>query len=262
MIYFIEALFEWPMRNGLIMKQRYQIHSFIGRGSYGLVYKATDLSNGRVVVIKQLRRRKRKIGKDFFTREATMLSSFHHAAIPKFIDLFDEGKNSFLVMEYIEGKNVEELIFQEGLKYDENKSFRILFQVLKIVDIIHKNGIIHRDLRLPNILFHEDHVYIIDFGLAVFCDEKDPVDLESMPLEKRLFREISTSSDYYALGHFLLFLLYSNFQTLSRKKRSWEEELDISEDAKRIIRKLLKIIPGYQSVSEIMSDIQKLYDVH
>jgi serine/threonine protein kinase, bacterial len=260
MIQFIYDLFERPMRNGLIVKQRYQIHSFIGRGSYGLAYKALDLLNGNVVVVKQLRKRKRKIGKDFFAREAKMLSCLNHAAIPKFIDLFDQDENSFLVMEYIEGKNVEELIFHDSQQFDENTSFLILYKVLKVVDIIHKQGIIHRDLRLPNILFNAENIYIIDFGLAVFSDEKDVV-LESMPLEKRLYREISTSSDFYALGHFLLFLLYSNFQTTSRKKRSWEEELDISEDAKKIIRKLLQITPGYQSVHEIIIDVQKLYNI-
>lgn len=257
----IYDLLERPIRNGLIVRNRYQIISFIGRGSYGLAYKATDLLDGKVVVVKQLRRRKRKIGKDFFDREANMLSSLNHAAIPKLIDLFEEDKTSFLVMEYVEGKNVEELIFYEGKQYDENTSFHILFRVLKVVDFIHKNGIIHRDLRLPNILFNGEKVCIIDFGLAVFCDEKDSHSLESMPLEKRLYREISTSSDFYALGHFLLFLLYSSFKTTTRKKRSWEEELDISDDAKRIIRKLLKINQGYQNANEIMIDIQNLYDV-
>lgn len=258
MIKFVLDLLERPLKNGWVVNNHYQLNRFIGRGSYGLAYEAIDLQHNKTVVVKQLRKRKRKTGKGFLEREAKMLSALNHPAIPKCLDVIHEDGKSFLVMEWVRGKNVEELIFYEGRKYTEVECFQILLKVLEIVQYIHDKGVVHRDLRLPNILLNNGKIFIIDFGLALFCDETDEVYIEAMPPEKRLYREISFASDFYALGHFVLFLLYSNYQSSSRKQGSWEEELKIGYQAKRIIRKLLKLDPCYESVTDIIEDIEEL----
>jgi serine/threonine protein kinase, bacterial len=260
MFTFLTDILERPIRAGFTLKGRYQIIQFIAKGSYGLAYRAIDLTSNQTVVVKQFRKRKRKARKGLLKREARMLKALDHQAIPKCVDIFDLEERSFLVMDFVEGQNVEELIFYNGRKFTEQESFLIVLEVLKIMQYFHDKGIIHRDLRLPNILLKHNQVSIIDFGLAVFIDDKDPIPYESMPIEKRLYREISYTSDFYAIGHFVLFLLYSNYQATSWKDQSWEEELNITVESKRIIRKLLKLDSCYENVGEIIIDVKKLVD--
>jgi serine/threonine-protein kinase len=257
MFTYLTEILERPIKVGCILKGRYKIIHFIAKGSYGMAYRAIDLRCDQMVVVKQFRKRKRKARKGLLEREARMLKALDHPAIPKCLDLFEEEEKSFLVMEFVDGKNVEELIFYEGRKYNEKESFLILLDVLKIVQYFHEKRIIHRDLRLPNILLTNNKVSIIDFGLAVFCNDTDPILYESLPLEKRLYREISFTSDYYALGHFVLFLLYSDYQATQWKNRSWEEELILGLESKRIIRKLLKLDSCYENVHEIIDEVQE-----
>ena len=69
-------------------------------------------------------------------------------------------------MEYMPGKNFEDYIFIDGYVYTEREVFEILYEILEIVSVFHSEGIIHRDLRIPNILMKENQISIIDFGLA------------------------------------------------------------------------------------------------
>ncbi len=75
-------------------------------------------------------------------------------------------KKAFFVMEYMPGKNFEDYIFSDGHVYTEREVFKILYEILEIVSVFHSKGIIHRDLRIPNILMKENEISIIDFGLA------------------------------------------------------------------------------------------------
>jgi serine/threonine protein kinase, bacterial len=260
MFTFLTDILERPIKSGYTLKGCYKIVHFIAKGSYGMVYRAIDLRSNQMVVVKQFRKRKRKGRKGLLEREAKMLMALDHPGIPKCLDVFEEAEQSFLVMEFIEGHNVEDLIFYQGKRYNERESFRIVMDVLTIIHYFHGKGVIHRDLRLPNILMKNNQVFIIDFGLAVFCDEKELIRTESMPIEKRLYREISFTSDFYALGHFALFLLYSDYQISSLRDKSWEEELNIGSESKRIIRKLLKLDPCYEHVSEIIFDVEKVIE--
>lgn len=258
MITILSDILERPIKDGSTLNGRYKILQFIAKGSYGMAYKAIDLKSDHLVVVKQFRKRKKKARKGLLERETRMLNALDHPAIPKCVDVFEKGEQSFLIMELVEGQNVEELIFYKGKRFNEKESILIFLEVLRIIQYIHEKGIIHRDLRLPNILISDKQVSIIDFGLAVFLNEKDPIPYDSMPLEKRLYREIAYSSDFYALGHFVLFLLYSDYQASSLKNQSWEEELAIGEESKRIIRKLLKLDPCYEHVDQIIDDVSKL----
>ncbi|HYK72916.1 MAG TPA: protein kinase [Pseudoneobacillus sp.] len=254
-------LFERPIKNGHVLLERYKIIQFIGKGSYGMAYQAIDFKTGITVVVKQLRKRKNRSQRKLLEREANMLSDLNHLSIPSLVDLFEEENRFYLIMEYIEGKNVEELIFYDGVKYNEKESFQLLLEVLKVINYLHGKGIIHRDLRLPNILINGSKVSVIDLGLAVLISEKEPIPLETLSIEKRLFREISFKSDFYALGHFVLFLLYSNYQVSSKKEQSWEEELTISDASKQIIRKMLKLEGSYDNIEEIIMDVENVLDL-
>ncbi|WP_050180128.1 serine/threonine protein kinase [Domibacillus robiginosus] len=251
---------ERPLKPGVLAGGRFQLISLLGRGSYGLTYKAKDLSTGRDVVVKQLRNRKRHKPDEirFFWQEARFLKQFHHPSIPQFIAAFQQKGIPFFVMDFVDAPNFEELIFHQHHVYNEKDSFRILLNVIHVVQYFHRLGIVHRDLRIPNILWDGSSVYVIDFGLARRLGSKSSS--RRRKTEHPLFRELSVKSDFFALGHFVLFLLYSTFEPSSKREKSWEEELTLSLPARRVIRRLLQIDRPYQTTDELLTDVQLVID--
>ena len=137
-------------------------------GSYGVTYVVNDLQINRYKVLKQLRQSKQRYesGRKSFEQEKMILQTLNYHAIPSLYDHFIWEKKSFFVMEYMPGKIFEDYIFIDGYVYTEREVFEILYEILEIVSVFHSEGIIHRDLRIPNILMKENQISIIDFGLA------------------------------------------------------------------------------------------------
>jgi serine/threonine-protein kinase len=253
----IKDFLERPYQAGKIINHRYRIENCLGMGSYGITYIACDIVTNQYVVLKQMRKTKRNKGTFSFQREAQILKMLKHPRIPELYDSFMIKDIPHLVMELISGKTVEDLIFKEGKTFTERESFQLLKDILAIVQYIHQNGIVHRDLRIPNIILNDGNVYIIDFGLARFLTESERENNDDV-IEKKLRREISVKSDFYALGHFLLFLLYSTYEPTVKEERSWEEELSLSTEARYILRKLLQIDAPYENIHELSADINRL----
>jgi serine/threonine protein kinase, bacterial len=253
----IEHFLERPYQAGKIINRRYRIKSCLGMGSYGITYIACDMVTNQYVVLKQMRKTKRKKGTFSFQREAQILKMLKHPHIPKLYDSFMIKDIPHLVMELISGKTVEDLIFKEGKTFTERESFQLLMDILEIVQYIHQNGVVHRDLRIPNIILNEGNAYVIDFGLARFLTESERENNDDV-IEKKLRREISVKSDFYALGHFMLFLLYSTYEPTVKEERSWEEELSLSMEARYILRKMLQIDAPYEDIHELSTDINRL----
>lgn len=253
-------LFNNTLKVGTVLNQRYEVIKFIGRGSYGFVYLAVDRKTNTKVVVKQHRQRRDHNSIQMLKKEAETLSSLRHQSIPSYIELFEEKHKWFLVMDYIDGSNFEDLILLQGKSYNEKDSLQILFKALTIVSYLHENRLLHRDLRLPNIIKKDSELFIIDFGLAIRLEREEAVSLTDGKSEKELFKEQSFKGDFYALGHFLLFLLYSTYEPRSKQEQSWEEELIITKETKRIIRKLLRIEDSYQHITDITQDVSALID--
>jgi serine/threonine protein kinase, bacterial len=253
----IARLFERPYRKGKVIRRRYQIVAELGMGSYGIAYMANDLQTGRKVVVKQCRKTRGKESELSFQREADILMRLKHPQIPALYDMFLENGTPHLVMDYVEGETVEALIFEKGKTYTEREAFQLLRDVLAVVEYIHANHIVHRDLRIPNILLRDGTVFVIDFGLARFFGESVP-HIETYVPEKKLRRDIHPKSDFYALGHFTLFLLYSSYEPKTEEEKSWEEELSISEDARFILRKMLQIDQPYDDIYTLINDVDQL----
>lgn len=253
---FLERLCERRYRPRMMLHDRYEIMRELGMGSYGITYVALDMQTNTQVVIKQMRTTRKKQIKESFLREATILQHLTHPQIPSLYETFLERGMMHLVMEYIDGETVESLIFEAGKTYMEQEALALLKRVLEVVQFIHEKGIVHRDLRIPNILLKNDRVYIIDFGLARFLGEKPPL-ADTYPLEKKLRRDIDVKSDIYALGHFLLFLLYSSYEPNTEEERSWEEELSLSVPVRTMLRKMLQIDQPYRDIIELMEEIEQ-----
>jgi serine/threonine-protein kinase len=151
---------------------RYIIEKEIGRGAAGRIYKAWDPKLDRTVVIKtvsysltasddEIRRLKARV-----YREARAAAKLNHPNIVVVYDVEDEPTFSYIVMEYIEGPDLREMLLQEN-KISPPRSLNILMQVCKALHFSHSSGIIHRDIKPSNILIIEkDKVKVTDFGIA------------------------------------------------------------------------------------------------
>ncbi|YAR63661.1 serine/threonine protein kinase [Bacillus cytotoxicus] len=253
----ILAWFDRPSRKNTIVIERYKIESVIGMGSYGFTYKVVDLQNHEVKVLKQLRQSKQKSesGRESFVREQQILKNLQHPAIPSLYDHFVWKKQPFFVMEYMAGENFEDFIFRDGYIYEEREAFYILYKILEVVSYIHSQGIIHRDLRIPNILMSGSSIHIVDFGLARY---KGDIDERAgfYEGEQAFMREVEHRSDFYALGHFILFLLYASYESNDKVEKPWHEELLLAEGNKEIIMRILQMKrPYYENVQELKQDI-------
>ncbi|MBC6972956.1 serine/threonine-protein kinase [Bacillus sp. Xin] len=254
----ILAWFDRPLRTDTIVTQRYKIKSVIGMGSYGFTYIVNDLETKEKKVLKQLRQSKQRYmsGRRSFAQEQAILEQLDHPAIPSLHDSFIWKKQLFFIMEYMPGNNFEDFIFKDGHVYEEREVFHILYKVLEIVSYFHSKGIIHRDLRTPNILMEEGQISIIDFGLARFIGEID--ERASIYVgEQAYMREVHYRSDFYALGHFTLFLLYSGYESTAKEERPWYEELQLAKENREIIMRMLRTkTPYYEDVQAIRKDIR------
>src|SRR6267154_6846348 len=94
---------------GLVLQNRYQVTSLIAQGSSGAVFQAQDQRLNSAVALKEIRINEEQL-RTTFVREAQLLAGLRHSALPKVTDYFSEADSEFLVMEFIQGPNLAELI--------------------------------------------------------------------------------------------------------------------------------------------------------
>jgi serine/threonine protein kinase len=192
-----------------MIANRYIINKKLGEGGMADVYLAQDSFLNREVAIKILRG---KLSLDpvallRFQREANAASRLNHPNIVEIYDVGEDKGQHYIVMEYIRGKSLKELISQRGAM-DQQEAVQIMDQLLCAIIDAHKNNIIHRDIKPQNILVKDDGtVKIADFGIATVSDavqltQTDTVLGSVHYLAPELARgEIATfQSDIYSLG--------------------------------------------------------------
>src|SRR5467141_3805796 len=149
----------------------YRILEKIGAGGQGEVYKATDTKLGRTVVIKVLppELTVKEANLKRFEREARLASALDHPNICTIFDLNDIEGVHFIAMQYVEGKNVRELV--SGRPLDLRSALSIAIQVADALDAAHARGIIHRDIKAGNVMVTPSgQAKVLDFGLAKLMD--------------------------------------------------------------------------------------------
>src|SRR5437868_10209447 len=139
----------------------------LGAGGQGTVYKATDQKLGRTVVVKVLPAE--LTGKETnlkrFEREARLASALDHPNICTIFDMDEAEGLHFISMQYVEGKNVRQLV--NGRPLELESALRIGIQVADALASAHARGIIHRDIKSGNVMVTDSgQVKILDFGLA------------------------------------------------------------------------------------------------
>ncbi|MGM0879427.1 MAG: Stk1 family PASTA domain-containing Ser/Thr kinase [Bacillota bacterium] len=147
---------------------RYEILTRIGGGGMALVYKAHDVLLNRKVAVKVLRQQFVH-DEEFirrFRREAQSAAALSHPNVVSIYDVGQEDETHYIVMEYVEGNNLNEII-QERAPLQADEAVRIAVQIADALDHAHQNHIIHRDIKPHNILIGKNgRVKVTDFGIA------------------------------------------------------------------------------------------------
>lgn len=155
-----------------ILAGRYRLTEQIGMGGMAIVYRAVDLRTGHNVAVKVLRP---EFNEDIefisrFQREAEAASKMTHHNIVNLLDVGMDNDNRYLVMEYVQGKTLKEVIQERG-KLTAPLACQITIRILSALEHAHRNGIVHRDIKPQNILVHADgHIKVADFGIARIAD--------------------------------------------------------------------------------------------
>lgn len=171
----IVAVFDrGPGMIGKLIINRYELLEKIGEGGMGIVYKAKCHSLNRLVAVKIL---KSEFAEDEdyvarFKSEATSAARMSH---PNIVNVHDVGRSNninFIVMEYINGKTLKQVIKDSG-RLSLKKTIDIACKISRALECAHKNNIIHRDIKPDNILLTEDNIVkVADFGIAKVADSR------------------------------------------------------------------------------------------
>jgi eukaryotic-like serine/threonine-protein kinase len=259
---------------------RFAIRDRIGKGGMGEVYRAEDTKLKRTVAIKRIspKFRDNPIYRSRLMKEARNASVLNDPNITAVYDVFNDGDEYFLVMEFIDGKNLRDYI-NGAISYDDFET--IARQCLKGFAVAHRRGLVHRDVKPENIMVTSDkRVKICDFGLAHLTTPED-VDKATvtqgvlgtpgyMAPEVHLGSVLDPRSDIFSLG-LVLFELWtgrrpfnddairqsSTFPAVAPQPTTVRPGLNKAFD--KVIQRMLSFSPGdrYANAAEALEDLER-----
>ncbi|WP_286312754.1 Stk1 family PASTA domain-containing Ser/Thr kinase, partial [Romboutsia ilealis] len=264
-----------------VLGNRYEIIKKIGDGGMAFVYKAKDILLNRIVAVKVLRPEfvddDEFLGK--FKREAEAVASLSHPNIVNVYDVGEDGKVHYIVMEYIDGQNLKEIIKNEGT-LDEYTALDITKQIAMALSAAHKKGIIHRDIKPHNILISNEGrvVKVADFGIAKAVSNSTMTNIGSIIGSVHYFspeqakgKFVSNNADLYSLGIVLYEMIIGKvpfrgdspisiaLQHINDEiEFTSEEKVNIPQSVRTIIKKLTEksSVDRYQIAEEVIEDIE------
>lgn len=172
-------------QSGKLLQQRYKIEKQIGQGGMGAVYVAVDERFGSTVAIKQTLCMDNNYRKAL-EREARLLNSLKHVALPRVSDHFVEDEGQYIVMEYIPGEDLCCILDDRGEPFPAEQVIKWADQLLDALDFLHNqaNPVIHRDIKPQNLKLNTNgQVILLDFGLA----KGNPTDAQNQTAAKSIF---------------------------------------------------------------------------
>ncbi len=209
-----------PLNPGTVLQNRYVVERLLGGGGMGMVYLARDqrLAN-RPCAIKEMvdhfiDARQRLEANEYFAREADTLAQLKHAAIPAITDRFDDQNRHYLVMEYVEGRNLEEeLAARNGEPIPEGLGIDIARQLCDVLAYLHGMvpPIVYRDMKPSNVMLtSKGRVVLVDFGIArLFKAQKKGTMIGTLGFAppEQYKGEVDPRSDIYSLAATLHYML-------------------------------------------------------
>ncbi len=227
-----------------------------------------------------------------FKLESEILRRVNHPQIPGFVEAFSTGGIHYIVQEFIEGLPLS-CLMDTGRCFSEYEVKRIVSQLLSILGDLHcppqrENAVVHRDLRLSNLLLKDDKLFLVDFGFSRFLDLSqnfscpDPLEnkyggssgdgltlkqLNNLPSRKkipgvetyRLLRtEISPRSDLFGAGVVAVDIFTNWVEDETLYNRPWQEVLPLSQPFVDFLQKLLAREDGFETTAEALEYLRSL----
>jgi eukaryotic-like serine/threonine-protein kinase len=211
------------LNSGTVLQGRYRVMSTLGIGGFSTVYKARDLrfsAVDKLCAIKEMviftadpQLRKQTI--QSFEQEASMLAVLNHPAIPLVSDYFTEGDRSYLILELVEGQNLEQWLDSTSEPLDQTRALDWGLQVCEALVHLHSQKpqpVIFRDLKPSNIMLDNDkRIRLIDFGIAKLFEADQVrgtmIGTEGYTPPEQYRGEATPAADVYAFGATLHHLL-------------------------------------------------------
>ena len=264
-----------------VLGNRYEILRKIGDGGMAFVYQARDKLLNRIVAVKVLRP-EYVDDQEFlvkFKREAEAVASLSHPNIVNVYDVGEDGKVHYIVMEYVDGQNLKEIIQNEGC-LEEYTALDIAKQIALALSAAHRNGIIHRDIKPHNILISKDGrlVKVADFGIAKAVSSSTMTNMGSVigsvhyiSPEQAKGKHLTSNADLYSLGIVMYEMIVGRVPFVGDSPISIalkhinedvtfteDEEVRIPKSVRTIIGKLTEKEPAdrYQTAEELIEDIE------
>jgi serine/threonine protein kinase len=253
--------------------QEYSFEGIVGTGTFGEV-KLAVTKKGQKVVIKTID--KGSVSPKLIAKEIEAGKKLHHKGLVQFLESFENDTNVFIVLDYIDGVNMFTWMNErEFASIPEKEARKMTKQLAEALAYIHSKGIVHRDLKLENIVItKKGRVKIIDFGLCdIVSDEKSCEGWVGSPdyvaPEILLRKDYSgQKADIWSLGTLLYIFLFSEIPFVREERYNqlsksghhpaieWpaEPKLHVSETAKDLIKSMLREDPFIRiSIKEVLS---------
>jgi serine/threonine protein kinase len=264
----------------LLIANRYKPGTILGRGGIGEVREAEDTRlQNRKVALKEIRinqrdRTQNDLNFKIFEKESKLLSTLKHQGIPEIFDSFILEDKAYLVMEYINGQNLESVIKASEGGIQENNIIEWGIEIAEILKYLHRHKppVIFRDIKPANIILQEDgKIKLVDFGIArTFSLDKKSTVLMSRgtigyapPEQFTENEDTDERSDIYSLGA-TLHHIATGRDPRQRPPFSFEPvrkiRSELSESLEIIISKCLEKekINRYQTIEQVIRDLKKL----
>lgn len=255
---------------GTEIQDRYRVIGLLGQGGMAAVYCAHDKVLDRLVAIKQLlpdpqsSEKAVRQAREQFRREAQVLATLAHDNLPRVTDYFSLDGVEYLVMDYIEGQSLYDVVAKAPHGLEEANVLDWADQILSAVEYIHLHGIIHRDIKPSNIrLSPNGRIVLVDFGLVKLFDSANPKTATVMrglgtpeyaPPEQydATLGHTDPRSDIYSFGATLYHLLTGHAPATATQRvsdpkmfrglRSWGAE--VSNEVERAILRAMALERG------------------
>jgi len=259
----------------------YKILEELGSGGMGVVYKAEDTKLKRTVALKFVvpRMLRKDEDKERFLREAQTAASLNHPHICTIYQIEEVGEHTFIVMEYVEGHSLKEMVGKSPL--DPEKALDYAIQIAEGLEEAHEKKIIHRDVKSANIMVTpKSQTKIMDFGLAKIVSQSQMAETATimgtvayMSPEQACGDPTDLRSDIWSLGIVMYemlcghvpfheehqqLVLHSILNKYHDSVSSWRS--GIPYELERIVDKCLEKSPDerYQNAGELLTDLRRL----
>ncbi len=278
-----------PLPNGTILDNRYKILRELGRGGFGRTYLAEDTRRyNERCVLKEFAPQvtsssELQKARELFEREAGTLYTLQHPQIPRFRELLPVsvgGEDSlFLVQDYVEGESYWQILnsrLKQGRVFSEAEVTQLLLQLLPVLQYIHSQNAIHRDISPDNLIQRSSDKLpvLIDFGSVKQVAANAILQITGKPFgtavgkdgyapdEQMRLGKAYPSSDLYALAVTVLVLLTGkepkNLYDIANGVWRWKPEVKVSPTLEAVLDKMLahRVRDRYQSAREVLQVLQ------